>query len=88
MNRTGIALALATAMSASIANAQPLIEWDKIQIKTVDLGNRTYMLEGQGGNITIAVGNDGILMVDGQSRHCRTRSRPPSKRSLRCRSNT
>jgi cyclase len=48
------------------ANAQPLIDWDKIQIKTVDLGNKTYMLEGQGGNITIAVGTDGIIMVDGQ----------------------
>ena len=88
MNRTGIALAHATAMSAGIANAQPLIEWDKIQIKTVDLGNRTYMLEGQGGNITIAVGNDGILMVDGQFAPLSDRSRPPSKRSLRCRSNT
>ena len=53
-------------MSAGAANAQPLIDWDKIQIKTIDLGNRTYMLEGHGGNITVAVGNDGILMVDGQ----------------------
>jgi len=46
--------------------APPMIDWDKIQIKTTDLGNKTYMLEGQGGNITIAVGSDGILMVDGQ----------------------
>jgi len=37
-----------------------------IQIKTTDLGNKTYMLEGQGGNITVAVGSDGIIMVDGQ----------------------
>ena len=34
--------------------------------KTTDLGNNTYMLEGQGGNITVAVGTDGIIMVDGQ----------------------
>jgi cyclase len=66
MNRTMMVLALATAMSAGLANAQPLIDWDKIEIKTVDLGNRTYMLEGRGGNITVAVGNEGILMVDGQ----------------------
>ena len=46
--------------------APPLIDWDKIQIKTTDLGNNTYMLEGQGGNITVAVGTDGIIMVDGQ----------------------
>jgi cyclase len=44
----------------------PLIDWEKVQIKTTDLGNNTYMLEGQGGNITVAVGNDGILMVDSQ----------------------
>jgi glyoxylase-like metal-dependent hydrolase (beta-lactamase superfamily II) len=43
-----------------------LINWEKIQVKTVVLGNNTYMLEGQGGNITIAVGSDGIIMVDGQ----------------------
>src|SRR5499427_8113882 len=42
------------------------VDWDKIQIKTIDLGNKTYRLEGQGGNITVAVGSDGILMVDTQ----------------------
>jgi glyoxylase-like metal-dependent hydrolase (beta-lactamase superfamily II) len=51
---------------AAPAPAAPFIDWDKIQIKTTDLGNNTYMLEGQGGNITIAVGTDGIIMVDGQ----------------------
>ena len=46
--------------------APPLIQWDKIEIKTTDLGQNTYMLEGQGGNITVAVGGDGIIMVDSQ----------------------
>jgi len=69
------AVALATAMMLATAHAQgpaappaaaaPFIDWDKIQIKTTDLGNNTYMLEGQGGNITVAVGTDGIIMVDG-----------------------
>jgi glyoxylase-like metal-dependent hydrolase (beta-lactamase superfamily II) len=44
----------------------PLIDWEKIEIKTTDLGNSTYMLTGQGGNITVAVGSEAILMVDGQ----------------------
>ena len=35
-------------------------------MKTFDLGNRTYMLEGFGGNTTIAAGDDGVIMVDGQ----------------------
>jgi len=58
------ALAASTVLFASAANAQ--VDWDKIQIKTTDLGNKTYRLEGQGGNITVAVGSDGIIMVDGQ----------------------
>ena len=80
MTRTNCAITLAAVAAATLmlsgaANAQPapaaappppLIDWDKIQIKTTDLGNKTYMLEGQGGNITVAVGTDSIMMVDGQ----------------------
>jgi glyoxylase-like metal-dependent hydrolase (beta-lactamase superfamily II) len=71
------AVAAATLLSAGAAIAQqpaatpappapPLIDWAKIQIRTIDLGNKTYMLMGQGGNITVAVGTDGIIQVDGQ----------------------
>lgn len=42
------------------------IDFSKVEIKTIDLGHNTYRLEGQGGNITVAVGTDGIIMVDGQ----------------------
>jgi glyoxylase-like metal-dependent hydrolase (beta-lactamase superfamily II) len=76
MTRIGLAvLAAATLMLAGPAGAQqqpasppppPLIDWAKVEIKTTDLGNKTYMLEGRGGNITVAVGADGIIMVDGQ----------------------
>ena len=69
------AIAAASLMLSGAAHAQqpaaappppPLIDWDKIQIKTTDLGNKTYMLEGQGGNITVAVGSDSVIQVDGQ----------------------
>src|SRR3979411_3184359 len=72
MNRIAMVLLAASAvLFTDAAHAQqsptpPLIDWEKIQIKTTDLGNNTYMLEGQGGNITVAVGTDGIIMVDGQ----------------------
>src|SRR6201991_155086 len=59
------ALAASSVLYASAACAQQ-VDWDKVQIKTLDLGNRTYMLEGQGGNITVAVGDDAVIMVDGQ----------------------
>ena len=60
------ALAASTLLIAAPALAQQQPNWDAIQIKTTDLGNKTYRLEGQGGNITIAVGTDGIIMVDTQ----------------------
>jgi glyoxylase-like metal-dependent hydrolase (beta-lactamase superfamily II) len=64
------ALLLAGATSAqqqpAAPPAPPLIDWEKIQIKTTDLGSNTYMLEGRGGNITVAVGSEGVIMVDGQ----------------------
>jgi cyclase len=41
-------------------------DFSKVEVKTTDLGNRTYMLEGAGGNVTVAVGDDGIIMVDSQ----------------------
>src|ERR1700675_1680164 len=46
--------------------APPPPDFSKVEIKTTDLGDNIYMLEGQGGNITVAVGKDGIIMVDGQ----------------------
>src|SRR5436305_14824987 len=60
------ALAGAAVMMAGTAYAQQQVDWSKIEIKTIDLGNKTYRLEGQGGNITVAVGTDGIIMVDTQ----------------------
>src|SRR3954447_15403599 len=41
-------------------------DFSKVEIKTTDLGDHVYMLEGQGGNITVALAKDGIIMVDGQ----------------------
>jgi glyoxylase-like metal-dependent hydrolase (beta-lactamase superfamily II) len=48
------------------AAAPPPPDFSKVEIKTTDLGDNVYMLEGQGGNITVAVAKDGIIMVDGE----------------------
>ncbi len=56
----------AAAQAPAAPPAPPLIDWASIQIRTTNLGNNTYMLEGQGGNITVAVGSDAIIMIDGQ----------------------
>src|SRR5262245_43967140 len=66
MYRTTLAaLAATTVLFAGAAFAQQP-DRSQVQIKTTDLGNKTYMLEGAGGNITLAVGTDGIIMVDTQ----------------------
>lgn len=46
--------------------ASPPSDFSKVEIKTTDLGNNAWMLEGQGGNITVVVAKDGIILVDGQ----------------------
>jgi glyoxylase-like metal-dependent hydrolase (beta-lactamase superfamily II) len=60
------ALAGAAVLFAGTALAQQNVDFSKVEIKTTDLGNKTYMLQGQGGNITVAVGTDGIIMVDSE----------------------
>jgi cyclase len=60
------ALAGGAVLFSGVANAQQQVDFSKVEIKATDLGDKTYMLEGQGGNITVAVGTDGIIMVDTQ----------------------
>src|SRR5580700_10030934 len=73
MIRMAIAVAATTLWLSGSALAQqpppaaaPPVDFSKVEIKTTDLGDNVYMLEGQGGNITIAVAKDGIIMVDGE----------------------
>jgi cyclase len=70
MGMTAVATALLLA-GAAIAQQQPPapptpVDFSKVEIKTTDLGDKMYMLEGQGGNITVAVAKDGIIVVDGE----------------------
>ncbi|SHG22018.1 MBL fold metallo-hydrolase [Bradyrhizobium erythrophlei] len=48
------------------AATPPPPDFSKVEIKTTDLGDDVYMLEGQGGNVTVAVARDGIIMVDSE----------------------
>ena len=47
------------------AAAQP-DRFDKVQIKTTQLAQNIYMLEGEGGNIGVSVGEDGVFLIDDQ----------------------
>ncbi len=39
-------------------------DFDKVDVKTHDLGHGIYMLRGVGGNIGLSVGADGVFMID------------------------
>ena len=41
-------------------------DFDQVEIKTIPVAENIYMLEGQGGNIGVAVGDDGVLLIDDQ----------------------
>jgi glyoxylase-like metal-dependent hydrolase (beta-lactamase superfamily II) len=58
-------LTAASMLAAGVARAQRP-DPSLAQIKTTDLGRKTYMLEGQGGNILVVIGEDGIIMVDAE----------------------
>ena len=60
---------LALGAFAEAQQLQPLAptpDWDKVTIKTINLGNQIYVLQGEGGNITVAVGDDGAMVIDSQ----------------------
>lgn len=41
-------------------------QYDKVEIKTIKVGDGIYMLRGAGGNIGISAGEDGVFMIDDQ----------------------
>ena len=59
------AFLLASAFISLSAFAQA-DRFDKVQIKTTQLTPNIYMLEGEGGNIGVSAGEDGVFLIDDQ----------------------
>jgi len=59
------ATAIALAASARFAGAQAQ-NFDNVQVRVQPAQGNVYMLTGAGGNVTIQVGADGVLVVDTQ----------------------
>ncbi len=55
----------ACALSAASSLAQGP-DFDAVEIKTTDLGDGIFMLQGFGGNIGVSVGEDGVFVIDDQ----------------------
>src|SRR5882672_4470681 len=60
-------LAGAAALAAAAAYAQqPIPDFSKVEIKTTQIADNFYTLEGLGGTISVLTGPDGVLLVDSQ----------------------
>jgi cyclase len=53
-------------LAPAAAHAQGQPDFSKVVIKTTQLANNFYTLEGQGGTIGVLAGPDGVFMVDDQ----------------------
>ena len=62
--RTGAVLLSSLIAVALSALAQPRQNFDNVQIQVLPVQGNVYMLAGAGGNITLQVDKDGVLMVD------------------------
>jgi glyoxylase-like metal-dependent hydrolase (beta-lactamase superfamily II) len=51
-------------VACAAATAQPQQNFDNVQIHVLPVQGNVYMLAGAGGNITLQVGKEGVLMVD------------------------
>ena len=67
MTGTAVAFILVAGPAAAQPAGPPVgPDWSKIEVKTTDLGHRTFMLAGEGGNVMVALADDGVIMVDSQ----------------------
>jgi glyoxylase-like metal-dependent hydrolase (beta-lactamase superfamily II) len=66
MNHTATCAAFAAVALLSVAASAQQTDFSKVEEKVTELGHRTYWIEGAGGNTTVAVGEDAVIMIDGQ----------------------
>lgn len=52
--------------AAALMPAQAQQDFSKVEIKTIKLSGAIYMLTGEGGNIGVSAGADGVYLIDDQ----------------------
>ena len=63
MKKTFLAIAAVALSSGAFAQQR---NFDAVQIKTTQVAPGIYMLEGEGGNIGVSAGEDGVFLIDDQ----------------------
>lgn len=64
MKPTAFAAFAGAMLMATAACAQQGGDYAAVQIKSTDLGHKTWMLQGAGGNITVIEGDEAVIIVD------------------------
>ena len=59
-------LAVLAAAALSFGAQAQQRNFDAVQIKTTKVAEGVYMLEGEGGNIGVSAGEDGVFLIDDQ----------------------
>jgi cyclase len=65
-SKVALCIAPFALFGAGAALAQGQQDFSAVQIKTHQVAGNVYYLEGQGGNVGLLVGDDGVLMIDDQ----------------------
>ena len=60
----GLLAFVANAAAQQLQPLAPAPDFDKVEFKTTDLGHRIYLLQGAGGDITLALADDGAFVID------------------------
>jgi glyoxylase-like metal-dependent hydrolase (beta-lactamase superfamily II) len=63
MKKTLLAFAAAALSFGAVAQQR---NFDAVEIKTTKVADGIYMLEGEGGNIGVSAGDDGVFLIDDQ----------------------
>ena len=66
MTKALAALAAALMLAAALDAAAQADRFAKVEIRTTKLADNVYMLQGEGGNIGVSAGEDGVLLIDDQ----------------------
>lgn len=64
MRNRGRFLVLALMAASALAYSQPQQNFDNVEIHVLPVQGNVWMLIGGGGNVTVQVGKDGVLLVD------------------------
>src|SRR6476660_2080443 len=62
--QSALKFSLALLLAAAFALGQATQNFDNVPIKVLPVQGNVYMLAGAGGNVTLQVGKEGVLVVD------------------------